>query len=102
MRFGSLEIAQADDFSYLDPIDGSLSEKQGIRLIFKDNSRIILRLSGTGTSGATLRLYFEKVEKNSTAMNIETQTALADLIHLAEELTSLKKITGRTEPTVIT
>ena len=102
MRFGSLEITQADDFSYLDPIDKSLSEKQGIRLIFKDNSRIIVRLSGTGTSGATLRLYFEKVENNPAAIHIETQIALAELIDLAEELTSLKKITGRTEPTVIT
>ncbi|MBN2808299.1 MAG: alpha-D-glucose phosphate-specific phosphoglucomutase, partial [Deltaproteobacteria bacterium] len=101
-RFGSLEIVTADDFAYLDPIDHSLSENQGIRLIFKDNSRIILRLSGTGTSGATLRLYFEKVEKNPAGLNLETQSALAELIDLAEEITALKKISGRTEPTVIT
>ena len=101
-RFGSLEITKADDFSYLDPIDDSLSEEQGIRLLFKDNSRIILRLSGTGTSGATLRLYFEKVEKDPAGMNLETQTALSDLILLAEELTGIKKMTGRSEPTVIT
>ncbi|MCD6429601.1 MAG: alpha-D-glucose phosphate-specific phosphoglucomutase, partial [Deltaproteobacteria bacterium] len=101
-QFGSLEITAADDFSYLDPIDGSLSEQQGIRLIFKDKSRIILRLSGTGTSGATLRLYFEKVEKNPAAMTLETQTALADLIRLADELFAIKKITGRDQPTVIT
>ena len=100
--FGALEITLADDFSYRDPIDGSLSEQQGIRLLFKDHSRIILRLSGTGTSGATLRLYFEKVTKEPTAMNQETQFALADLIQLAEELTALKKLTGRSEPTVIT
>ena len=101
-QFGSLEITKADDFSYLDPIDGSLSEQQGIRLIFKDKSRIILRLSGTGTSGATLRLYFEKVEKNPAAMTLETQAALADLIRLADELFAIKKITGRSQPTVIT
>ena len=101
-KFGPLEITQADDFSYLDPIDGSLSENQGLRLLFKDKSRIIIRLSGTGTSGATLRLYFEKVEKESTQMNLDAQTALAPLIELAEKLTSLKKLTGRSEPTVIT
>ncbi len=100
--FGCLEITTADDFSYLDPIDNSLSEQQGIRLIFKDKSRIILRLSGTGTSGATLRLYFEKVEKNPAAMGLETQTALAELIKLADKLFAIKKITGRSQPTVIT
>ncbi len=101
-QFGSLEITTVDDFSYRDPIDGSLSEHQGIRLLFKDKSRIILRLSGTGTSGATLRLYFEKVEKNPAGMNLETQTALADLIRLADKLFTIKEITGRSEPTVIT
>ncbi len=101
-HFGTLEISKADDFSYLDPIDGSLSQRQGIRLLFKDRSRIILRLSGTGTSGATLRLYFEKVEKDPARMNLETQTALTELIKLAEELFAVKKITGRSEPTVIT
>lgn len=101
-KYGTLEIIQADDFSYLDPIDGSLSEKQGLRLLFRDKSRVILRLSGTGTSGATLRLYFEKVEKDPAKMNLDAQTALARLIELAEELTCIKKLTGRSEPTVIT
>ncbi|MCK5915268.1 MAG: alpha-D-glucose phosphate-specific phosphoglucomutase, partial [Deltaproteobacteria bacterium] len=101
-KFGPLEIIQADDFSYLDPIDGELSENQGLRLLFADKSRIILRLSGTGTSGATLRLYFEKIEKDAAKINFAAQTALAPLINLAEDLTSLKKLTGRSEPTVIT
>ena len=101
-RFGALELDEVDDFSYRDPIDNSLSEKQGIRLLFKDKSRIILRLSGTGTSGATIRLYFEKVEKDPDRMEVETQTALAPLIKLADDLFAIKKITGRSEPTVIT
>ncbi len=101
-KFGPLEITQADDFSYLDPIDGELSENQGLRLLFKDKSRIILRLSGTGTSGATLRLYFEKVEEEKAKMNLDAQVALTPLITLAEDLTNLKKLTGRSEPTVIT
>ena len=101
-RFGLLKIIRADDFSYLDPIDGSLSKNQGLRILFQDNSRIILRLSGTGTSGATLRLYFEKLEKNPHKMNQDPQTALKQLIDLAEILTSIKKLTGRSEPTVIT
>ncbi len=101
-RFGALEIVKADDFSYRDPIDNSLSKEQGIRLLFKDKSRIILRLSGTGTSGATIRLYFEKVEKDPDRMEFETQTALAPLIKLADDLFAVKKITGRSEPTVIT
>lgn len=101
-KFGPLEITRADDFSYLDPIDGSLSENQGLRIIFKNRSRIIIRLSGTGTSGATLRLYFEKVEKDPHKMNQDPQTTLKQLIELAEIITGLKKLTGRSEPTVIT
>ncbi len=101
-RFGRLQLAVADDFSYRDPIDGSLSCNQGLRLIFTDQSRIILRRSGTGTSGATLRLYFEKPENDPAAITAETQAALAELIDLAEELTRLRKLTGRREPTVIT
>ncbi len=101
-KFGALEVSRADDFSYRDPIDNSLSENQGLRLIFSDNSRIILRLSGTGTKGATLRLYFEKIEKDPAKMNLDPQTALAPLIKLAEELTDIRKLTGRLEPTVIT
>ena len=101
-RFGPLKITRADDFSYLDPIDGSISRNQGLRILFKNRSRIILRLSGTGTSGATLRLYFEKVEKNPRKMNLDPQTALEQLINLAEIMTGIKKLTGRSEPTVIT
>ncbi len=99
---GSLKITRADDFSYLDPVDGALTQNQGLRIIFKNRSRIIIRLSGTGTSGATLRLYFEKIEKNPRKMNQDPQTALRQLIELAEILTGIKKLTGRTQPTVIT
>jgi len=101
-RIGSLKIVRADDFSYLDPVDGSLSEHQGLRIIFKNRSRIIIRLSGTGTSGATLRLYFEKVERDVDKMDLDPQAALKQLIDLGETMTGIKKLTGRTAPTVIT
>ncbi len=101
-KFGSLEIADADDFSYLDPVTGETSENQGLRLRFRDRSRIILRLSGTGTSGATLRLYFEKIEKDPRRMNQNPQSALKQLIDLAETITGIKKLTGRSKPTVTT
>ncbi|HDS15457.1 MAG TPA: alpha-D-glucose phosphate-specific phosphoglucomutase [Proteobacteria bacterium] len=100
--YGALRILRADDFSYLDPIDGSLTENQGLRLLFHDGSRIIVRLSGTGTSGATLRLYLEKVETNRDRLHLETQTALAELIALAEHLSGIRRLTGRRQPTVTT
>jgi len=101
-KCGPLTITKADDFSYLDPIDGSLSKNQGLRILFQNKSRIIIRLSGTGTSGATLRLYFEKLEKDPREMNQNPQNALEQLINLAEIMTGIKKLTGRSEPTVIT
>ena len=100
--FNGQKIALADDFSYTDPIDGSVSHKQGIRIIFEDGSRIIFRLSGTGTSGATLRLYVERFEPDSANHQQETQTALADLIAIADELAGIRQFTGRDKPTVIT
>ena len=93
-------IAKADDFEYLDPVDGSVSKNQGIRLIFEDGSRIIYRLSGTGTAGATLRLYIDKFEDKQLGM--ETQAALAPLIRYADDVAQIKSRTGRKGPTVIT
>ncbi|AJI47113.1 alpha-D-glucose phosphate-specific phosphoglucomutase [Francisella philomiragia] len=96
------KVAKADDFSYTDPIDGSVSNHQGIRIIFEDGSRIVFRLSGTGTQGATLRIYLEKYESDSSRFNIPTQQALASLIDIAGDLTNIKSLTGMTEPTVVT
>ncbi len=95
-------VAYADDFTYHDPIDNSVATHQGIRIGFKDGSRIVLRLSGTGTVGATLRIYVERYEPASGDHGRETQEALAPLIRIASDLTGLSKRTGRTEPSVIT
>lgn len=99
---GQFTIATADDFEYLDPIDGSVSKKQGVRIIFKDGSRIVIRLSGTGSQGATVRLYVEKYSNDSSEYTKDTQAALKPLIDVALELSQLERYTGRKEPTVIT
>ena len=101
-QFGDYTVDYADDFSYTDPVDGSVSNKQGIRIGFTDGSRIVFRLSGTGTKGATLRVYLESYEPDSSKHSVETQTALKPLIDLAEEIAQIFKYTQRTEPTVIT
>ncbi|MFP3545587.1 alpha-D-glucose phosphate-specific phosphoglucomutase [Rhizobium sp. SIMBA_035] len=100
--FGSLTAEKADDFAYHDPVDKSVSEHQGIRILFKGGSRVVFRLSGTGTSGATLRVYIERYEPDSSRHNIETQEALADLIAAAEAIADIRKRTGRDAPSVIT
>ena len=100
--FGALKVENADDFAYNDPIDGSVSKNQGIRVLFEGGSRVVFRLSGTGTSGATLRVYVERYEPDASRHGIETQTALADLIAVADEIAEIKTRTGRTAPTVIT
>ncbi len=100
--FGALKVATADDFAYNDPVDHSVSKNQGIRILFEGGSRVVFRLSGTGTSGATLRVYIERFEPDASRHDIETQTALADLIAVAEEIARIKTRTGRTEPSVIT
>lgn len=97
-----LTVSAADDFAYHDPIDHSVSKNQGIRILFEGGSRIVFRLSGTGTSGATLRLYVERYEPDASRHGIETQAALADLIAAAEEVAEIKRYTGMNEPTVIT
>ncbi|MEL7477148.1 MAG: alpha-D-glucose phosphate-specific phosphoglucomutase, partial [Cyanobacteria bacterium J06555_12] len=101
-EWGPYAIATADDFSYTDPVDGSVATKQGIRIGFTDGSRIVFRLSGTGTQGATLRLYLESYEPDSAKHHIDPQTALASLIALADELAKIREFTGREKPTVIT
>ncbi|MGP0128658.1 MAG: alpha-D-glucose phosphate-specific phosphoglucomutase [cyanobacterium endosymbiont of Rhopalodia musculus] len=101
-KYGNYEVAYADDFSYADPVDGSISQKQGVRIGFTDGSRIVFRLSGTGTKGATLRVYIESYEPDSSQHNIETQQALKPLIQLADEIAKIKEFTGRNKPTVIT
>ena len=93
---------QADDFSYDDPVDGSHTAGQGIRLIFENGSRIIYRLSGTGTSGATLRVYIEKYEADAAEHGQDPQVALKSLITMARAVADIAKLTGRSAPTVIT
>lgn len=101
-QFGNYEVEYADDFSYTDPVDGSVSKNQGIRIGFTDGSRIIYRLSGTGTKGATLRVYLESYEPDASKHDIDTQKALQPLIDLAEEIGQIRQSTGREQPTVIT
>ena len=99
---GGRLVAQADDFSYTDPVDGSVSKNQGLRIIFDDGSRIVYRLSGTGTTGSTLRVYIERYEADPAKLAQETQAALADLITTAGDLAELGQRTGRVKPDVIT
>lgn len=95
-------VAAADDFGYLDPIDGSVSPHQGLRVVFADGSRIVYRLSGTGTVGATIRMYIERFESDVAQHGLDTQLALADLIEVAYGLSRITEFTGRTAPDVVT
>ncbi|WP_288381683.1 alpha-D-glucose phosphate-specific phosphoglucomutase [uncultured Massilia sp.] len=99
---GSFRVAVADDFEYTDPVDGSLSTRQGIRIAMEDGSRIVFRLSGTGTEGATIRLYLERYEADPARHDIDTQEALAELIAIADDVAELHGRTGRASPSVIT
>ncbi|MGB7815933.1 MAG: alpha-D-glucose phosphate-specific phosphoglucomutase [Methylotenera sp.] len=100
--FGKYTVKTCDDFSYTDPIDGSISTGQGIRILFVDGSRIVFRLSGTGTEGATLRIYLEAFEPDVNNHHLDAQVALAEMIQIALEISELKQRTGRGKPTVIT
>jgi phosphoglucomutase len=100
-RPGSLEVTQCDDFAYVDPVDGSRTDHQGIRIIFSDDARIVFRLSGTGTEGATLRVYLELFERDPLRQNLATQDALGDLTALAQELGRIEKWIGCRSPTMI-
>ncbi|BCH26068.1 alpha-D-glucose phosphate-specific phosphoglucomutase [Mesorhizobium sp. L-8-3] len=97
-----MKIATADDFAYHDPVDKSVSRNQGIRVLFEGGSRVVFRLSGTGTSGATLRVYIERYEPDSSRHGIETREALKDLIAAADEIAGIRAHTGRQKPSVIT
>lgn len=101
-KYGSYQVEYADDFSYTDPVDNSVTNQQGTRIGFTDGSRIVFRLSGTGTQGATLRLYVESYEPDSSKQNTETQQVLKPLIDLAEEIAKIRHYTQRETPTVIT
>lgn len=101
-EFGGYRVALADDFSYTDPVDGSISRRQGIHVIFDDGSRIVYRLSGTGTEGATLRVYIERYEPDMSRHDLDPQQALAELIGVARALAEIERHTGRKEPSVIT
>ncbi|GAC1459021.1 MAG: alpha-D-glucose phosphate-specific phosphoglucomutase [Chamaesiphon sp.] len=96
------QVESCDDFSYTDPVDNSVSQHQGIRIIFTDGSRIVFRLSGTGTQGATLRVYLESYEPDATKHDLDTQQALKQLIAIADEVAQIRIFTERDEPTVIT
>jgi len=100
--FGRYTVKSCDDFSYLDPIDGSVSSNQGTRILFTDGSRIVFRLSGTGTEGATLRIYLEAFEPDTAKHYLDAQVALAEMIQIALQISQLVERTGRTAPTVIT
>jgi phosphoglucomutase len=100
--FGKYTVQTADDFSYSDPIDGSVSTGQGIRILFACGSRIVFRLSGTGTEGATIRIYLEAFDADVKNHHLDAQVALAEMIQIALKLSELKQRTGRDTPTVIT
>ncbi|MCA3453861.1 MAG: alpha-D-glucose phosphate-specific phosphoglucomutase, partial [Rhodobacter sp.] len=97
-----LTILSADEFAYTDPVDGSVSQRQGVRIRFTDGSRIVLRLSGTGTEGATLRLYLERYEADPDRFSLDPQLALAPVIQAAHSLARIAEYIGRSAPDVIT
>lgn len=97
-----LTIAAADDFAYHDPVDGSISRKQGVRILFADGSRVVFRLSGTGTAGSTLRVYLERYEPAHGDLDAPVVTMLAPVIEAAETIAGIARHTGRTAPDVVT
>jgi len=101
-KYGSFALDFADDFEYTDPVDGSVAKKQGLRFVFQDGSRFIFRLSGTGSSGATIRVYIEQYEADPTKQHMDAQDGLKPLIQQALATSKLEEFTGRKEPTVIT
>jgi len=99
---GKYTIAVADDFTYVDPVDGSIAKKQGIRFLMSDGSRIVFRLSGTAGSGATVRMYIEQYEPSKDKLDMTVSDALEDLVKVALELCDIKTFCGTETPTVIT
>lgn len=101
-QFNEFTVASTDNFAYRDPVDDSYTENQGRRVLFEDGSRIIFRISGTGTEGATIRVYFEKYQAPDGDLEQDTQTCLADLFDIAEQLAHIRELSGRPAPSVIT
>ena len=101
-RVDGVTVREADDFAYTDPVDGSRSEHQGIRVMFEGGSRIVYRLSGTGTAGATLRIYIERFEPDPAKQAGDAQAALAPLIRAADTIAGIRERTGRDAPNVVT
>lgn len=100
--FGTLTVEAADDFAYEDPTDGSISSQQGVRVLFQGGSRVVFRLSGTGTSGATLRVYLERYEPSDGRLDADTTEMLAEIAAAADQIAQIRKLTGRTAPDVVT
>ncbi|MBW0157132.1 alpha-D-glucose phosphate-specific phosphoglucomutase [Sedimentimonas flavescens] len=98
----SLIVENADEFAYTDPVDGSISAQQGFRILFEGGSRVVLRLSGTGTEGATLRVYLERYVPGPAGLNEDPQEALGPIIRATEEIVGIRARTGRAGPDVIT
>jgi phosphoglucomutase len=101
-EYSDLKVSLCDDFSYTDPVDNSITENQGIRILFEDESRIVFRLSGTGTEGATLRVYVERYVSDPSLHDMPTQTALEELINIANNVAEIKIRCNRMHPDVIT
>jgi phosphoglucomutase len=101
-KLGELQVAWADEFAYTDPVDGSVSRGQGMRIGFAPDARVVLRLSGTGTAGATLRVYLERLEPEPARQARPDREVLAPLAAAAETLAAISRWTGRNAPTVIT
>lgn len=101
-RFGTLTVQSCDDFAYADPVDGSVTPKQGIRILFAEDARAVFRLSGTGTSGATLRVYLERFEPNADRHDLSPAEVLAPVVQAANEIAEIAGRTGRSEPSVVT
>ena len=99
---GGLTVKEADDFRYVDPVDGSVTEAQGVRITFAEDARIVYRLSGTGTAGATLRVYIERYESDPARLERPVAEVLAPVVAVARELADIEGITGRAEPSVVT
>src|SRR5918995_5941172 len=101
-RVGGLTVQSCDDFAYTDPVDQSVTPKQGIRILFREDARAVFRLSGTGTSGATLRVYLERFEPDTDRHDLPTADVLAPVVQAANEIAEIAARTGRDEPSVIT
>jgi phosphoglucomutase len=101
-RFGGLTVSACDDFAYTDPVDGSVTAAQGIRILFAEDARAVFRLSGTGTVGATLRVYLERFEADPARHGLPPAEVLAPVIAAAREIAGIEQHTGRAEPSVMT